>query len=150
MILHSTVIFVADIAKSVQFYTSVMGLQVCNDMGKNIELSNGITLWESTPNHFIPTRLNIPTPTNRFELYFETPNIESEYNRIKELGVEFFHHLHPEPWGQLTFRIYDPDKHLIEVGESMKLTIKTMFDSGMSIDEISKKTGFSQDEINKY
>lgn len=150
MKLQSVAIFVANIEKSTPFYTNFLGLKILNNMGKNVELSNGITLWECNRNHIIASNLDTNSPSNRFELYLETDDIQAEYLRLKELDVTFFHPIQTEPWGQRTFRFFDPDKHLIEVGESMPITIKNMLNSGLSIHEIGKKTGLNENEISKY
>lgn len=45
-------------------------------------------------------------------------------------------------WGQRVIRFYDPDGHIIEVGEDMKMVINRFLDSGMTMEEVSKKWMF--------
>ena len=37
-------------------------------------------------------------------------------------------------------RIYDPDKHIIEVGENTKAVCKRFLDSGMTPEQVSERT----------
>ena len=43
-------------------------------------------------------------------------------------------------WGQRVVRIYDPDGHVIEIGESMDFVAKRFFGSGMTVEDVAKKT----------
>ena len=47
-------------------------------------------------------------------------------------------------------RFYDPDHHIIEVGENMKNVCKRYLDKGMSIEEISEKMGIPLKAIKAY
>lgn len=44
------------------------------------------------------------------------------------------------PWGQRVIRFYDPDMHIIEVGEPMENVVKRFIDQGLSVEETSKRT----------
>ena len=139
----SAAIFVKDINLSRNFYTKVLGLEVDIDMGKNIIFKCGLTTWEINERHVIPALLGkdrISGKSSRFELYFETEDIEEFYHQLRSTGIRFLHEIHEEPWGQRTIRFFDPDDHLIEVGESMESFIGRMYFEGMSIEEISAKT----------
>ena len=46
-------------------------------------------------------------------------------------------------WGQRAIRFYDLDGHIIEVGENMKMVVKRFLDSGMSMEETSKRMDVS-------
>ena len=41
--------------------------------------------------------------------------------------------------GQKCFRIYDPDKHIIEFGEPMSIVIERFGNQGLSVEDIVKK-----------
>jgi catechol 2,3-dioxygenase-like lactoylglutathione lyase family enzyme len=141
---YSAAAFVRDIDVSKKFYTEVLGLAVELDFGKNVILEGGITLWEIDSNHIISVRLGIESISdrraNRFEFYFETTDIETVYGRVKASGVDFLHSLHEEPWGQRTMRFFDPDRHLIEIGESMETFVKRLYSGNMTTEQVSQKT----------
>ena len=52
-------------------------------------------------------------------------------------------------WGQRVVRFYDLDKHIIEVGESMKMVINRFIDRGMTTEQISKKMDVSVADLKK-
>ena len=42
-------------------------------------------------------------------------------------------------WGQRVVRFYDPDRHIIEVGENMKTVCKRFIDSGMTPEQTAER-----------
>lgn len=142
---HSSAIFVKDIQRSKTFYTQVLGQKIAIDMVKDVILEGGISLWEVWPEHIIPSTLGLDSTlegrTNRFELCFETEDIDGVYARLQDNKVEFLHPLQEEPWGQRTVRFFDPDHHLVEVGETMPTFLKRLYASGLTLEEVSRRTG---------
>ncbi len=120
---HSTALFVKDIEISKAFYAEVLQQKIELDFGKNVILQGGITLWEINPLHIIPRLLGVQhlySPRfQSFELYFETDDFDGICRQLSGQSVELLHPQHEEPWGQRTIRFYDPDRHLVEVGETM-------------------------------
>jgi catechol 2,3-dioxygenase-like lactoylglutathione lyase family enzyme len=149
----STALFVKDIETSKKFYTGVLGLPVDMDFGKNIVFKNGFAIWEIQNNHIIPTSLGLDrisdSDVNRFELYFETENLEDIFKTLKSKNVIFLHHIHEEPWGQQTIRFFDPDNHLIEIGESMRQFVSRFYNQGLTIEQVSKRTSVPVETIKK-
>lgn len=141
MVFHSTVLFVKDIEVSKKFYIRFLDFSVEHNFGKNVILSNGLTLWETDPEHLINKQLETTNESNRFQLYFEANNIENIADRLKISGIKFLHTLHEEPWGQRTIRFFDPDKHLIEIGEPLDEFVNNMHKKGLTPAQISVKSG---------
>jgi len=148
---HSAVVFVKDIEVSKQFYTKVLELVIELDFGKNVLLKGGITLWEINPNHIIPQQLGTNSiydkGVNRFELFFETTDIETVAEKLSTSGVEYFHSVHEEPWGQRTVRFFDPDRHLIEIGELLETFVNRLHVNNMTPEQISRKTSIPLDKV---
>jgi catechol 2,3-dioxygenase-like lactoylglutathione lyase family enzyme len=140
----SIALFVRDIEISKDFYTNILGLSIDLDFGKNVIFKNGFTIWEIQNDHVIPKTLGFDKigdlSVNRCELYFETEDISEAYETLKYHNIRFLHNINEEPWGQLTIRFFDPDNHLIEIGESMKQFINRFHDQGLSVEQISEKT----------
>jgi len=86
---------------------------------------------------------------NNVELYFECDNIEQIVEKLKIEQVEFVHELQEQPWKQLVVRFYDPDKNIIEIGESMEHLIFRLYKKNHSTDEIVKMTGLNKEFIDK-
>ena len=60
--------------------------------------------------------------------------------KFKKTNAKIIHPIVEHPWGQRAFRIYDPDNHIIEFGESMQDVILRLYSSGLSTEEITKKS----------
>ena len=148
---HSTAAFVKNIAVSKKFYTEILDQVIELDFGENVILKGGITLWETNPNHIILKKLGSDSTAdqkiNRFEFYFETEEIDRVFKKLEENGVEFLHSLHEEPWGQRTVRFFDPDRHLIEVGETLETFVKRLHREGMTPEQVSEKTSIPLETV---
>ena len=138
---HSTVLFVKDITQSKNFYKRLFAFNVAYDFGNNLGFEEVHSLWEIMPKHEIAQKLSTSDKSNRFELYFEHANIDEFYKLLKHEGVVFLHELKEESWGQRTVRFFDPDGHLVEVGEPLEVFIQNLSKQGLSQAEIESKTG---------
>ena len=137
-----TLIAVRDIEKSKQFYHGVLGLDVVADFGANVTLTGGIALqtvdfWQG----FIhKSDEEIIFGNNACELYFEEDNIDAFAARLNTIkNIEYINPLIEHSWGQRVVRFYDPDKHIIEVGENMMMVVQRFIDAGLSIEETAAR-----------
>lgn len=127
---------VRDMERSVRFYREVFGMRVVNDFGANKALEGGIVLqttetWET----FIGKQeQDIVYRNNACEVATEVDDLDGFLERLYAYsGISFVHPLFEHRWGQRVIRFYDPDGHMIEVGENLDIVIKRFIDSGMSI-----------------
>jgi lactoylglutathione lyase len=140
---HSTVVTVSDMAVARRFYEAVLGLRVQFDFGENIAFFGGLSLHLRP--HFARL-LGIPedtiTPASReFELYFEDEDFDGFVKRLAGFpGVRFLHPPAEHAWGQRAVRFYDPDLHVIEVGESMRTVVRRFLDAGLTPEEAAART----------
>ena len=131
----STLIAVADMEKSKQFYHDVLGLEVVADFGDNVTLDGGIALQTmDTWKTFIRTD-NLVLPNNAGELYFEEEDMDTFCDHLKKFDICYVHPLFEHRWGQRVVRFYDPDKHIIEVGEKLDAVILRFMENGLSAEE---------------
>lgn len=145
---HSSVLFVVNIEKSKDFYIHVLYQEIEHDFGKNVIFKGGLTIWETQSEHIIKKKLKVESDSNRFELYFETEQLDEVYEKLTIGGTEFLHQIQEEPWGQRTIRFFDPDNHLVEVGESMDTFVMNMKNNGFSIEQMVKKSGIPFETVN--
>jgi catechol 2,3-dioxygenase-like lactoylglutathione lyase family enzyme len=137
----STLIVVKDMEKSKTFYHDVLGLEVVSDFGANVTLTGGISLqtadtWKS----FIHRQeRDIIFGNNAGELYFEEDDIDAFVEKLNSFDIDYVHPLIEHSWGQRAVRFYDPDKHIIEVGENLVMVIKRFMDSGLSASETAER-----------
>lgn len=145
-----TLIAVRDIENSKQFYHGVLGLDVVADFGVNVTLTGGIALQtvDSWQGFIQKSDEEIIFGNNACELYFEEEDIDAfaaKLNRNK--NIEYIHPLIEHSWGQRVVRFYDPDKHIIEVGENMMMVVQRFIDAGMSIEETAARMDVPVDYV---
>lgn len=147
------VIFVEDIKVSREFYQNIFSLEVGEDFGENVVFKKAFSIWQKTCANKIIFDKNIINErkeiNNNIELYFETIDIESIWEKISSSNVEIIHSVKEAAWGQRVFRFYDPDKFIIEVAEPMSEVIKRLSNLGFSEEYISTKTQISLDLVKK-
>lgn len=128
------VLFVKDAVKSRDFYVSVLGMtETMNNADLNFAFKEGLAIWQILPENKIPQKLGMDRVTDsstapRFELGFETESLEDVYENLKNHDVQFLHEMNEEAWGQRTIRFYDPDGHLIEVGEALEVFLRRVWE----------------------
>lgn len=135
---------VDDIQKSREFYGKVFGLTVVSDFGANICFNCGLALQtkDSYASFIEKEEKDIKYCGNDAEMYFEEEDIDAFCENISNLDIDYVHKLIEHPWGQRVVRIYDLDKHIIEIGENMEVVCRRLYKQGMSIEQISEKTMF--------
>ena len=57
--------------------------------------------------------------------------------KLKPHDIVYVHPVMEHRWGQRVVRFYDPDRHIIEVGENMKTVTRRFLDSGMTEGEVA-------------
>lgn len=129
---RSTLLAVSDMERSKRFYREVLGLEATADYGANVVLTGGISLQtlESWTSLLGTDRVTLPNRAG--ELYFETEDVGAFWQTLQEKGVALAHPLVEQRWGQRAVRFYDPDGHLLEVGESLETVIRRFAAQGLS------------------
>ena len=138
---------VSDIDRSVEFYRNVFGLEVISDFGANKTLTGGLVLQTAeTFKDFIDGR-EISFGSNSGEIYFEEDDFDTFAEKLKQFEIDYVHGIKEHSWGQRVVRFYDPDKHIIEVGENMKFVCKRFIDSGMTPEQTAKRMDVPVDYV---
>ena len=121
MRLKNVLLVVKDIEVSKKFYKDLFDLEVITDFGRNVILTEGLVLQEkSLWEEFVKQKV-VPGG-NAMELYFEHNDLNAFAKKLEESAYEisYVNPLMQHEWGQKVIRFYDPDMHLIEVGESLE------------------------------
>ncbi|HNT77438.1 MAG TPA: VOC family protein [Anaerolineae bacterium] len=139
------VIFVKDMAASRRFYEDLLEQKVAVDMGVNVSYADGFALWQVDHAHQMIFNASVsdPSPLGRknFEFCFETDDLDAVAARMTTAQTPFVCPPHTQPWGQRVFHVYDPDGHLVEVGELMTVVVARFMAQGMSAEETARRTG---------
>lgn len=131
----STLLAVTNLKRSLDFYKEVLGLAVEADLGANVVLTGGLSLQtlESWAGF-----IRKPSEEIRFhhlagELYFEEDDLDGFLQKLSGLpAVRLVHPVIEHSWGQRTVRFYDPDGHIIEVGENMRTVVQRFIAGGLT------------------
>ncbi|MDP4189145.1 MAG: VOC family protein [Bacteroidota bacterium] len=129
---------VTDMQKSRQFYETILGQKVILDYGENITFQGNFALHLQSHYQSLISNKEIKTGGNDFELYFEYDDVEKMTGQLKEAGITFVHEMREQPWRQRVVRFYDPDRHIIEIGESLEHLSFRLYQEGMTVNEITK------------
>lgn len=146
--LKNPMLVVTDIDKSVAFYEKVFGLHVIMDFGANKTLTGGLALQTvETYRDFIGNS-DIAFGGNNFEIYFEEDDFDGFADRLKEYDIDYIHPVIEHSWGQRVVRFYDPDRHIIEVGENLKTVCERFLNSGMTPEQVAERMDVPMKFIN--
>ncbi len=148
MKLKNPMLVVTDIDKSVEFYKKILGFHVIMDFGANKTLTGGLALQAvETYKEFIGTS-DVSFGGNDFEIYFEEDDFDQFADKLKRYDIEYVHPVIEHAWGQRVVRFYDPDRHIIEVGENLKVVCKRFLDSGMTSEQVAERMNVPMKFIN--
>jgi len=150
---NCALLVVEDVAASKRFYEQVLGQTVTLDIGENVAFQGGFALiGKAIYQDVLGDAQQFPVlrKPHNMELYFETDEVESTCQRLEQAGVEFVHKIREQPWGQIVIRVYDPDGHIIEIGETMENLARRLQAQGMTVEEISQKTSLPEEMIRQY
>ncbi|WBW95762.1 VOC family protein [Oceanirhabdus sp. W0125-5] len=143
-------IVVSNMEKSKRFYYEVLGLEVIVDFGANVTLTGGIALQtKDTWSTFIHKDDNeIAFGGNASELYFEEDDFDGFIKKLNDTkDLNYVHGVVEHSWGQRVIRFYDPNKHIIEVGENMVMVVRRFLNDGLSIEETAARMDVSVDYV---
>ncbi len=131
---------VKDIEVSKRFYENIFNQTVVMDLGWNVTMSGGFALQQNFGWLIGSSEESIIKKSNNMELYFEVDDFDDFINKLKNhVNVEYVHEEKIYEWKQRVIRIYDPDYHIIEIGEAMDSIARRYFKNGFSIEEIAKE-----------
>lgn len=130
---------VKDVEVSKKFYIELFEQEVILDLGWNVTFSGGFAVQQ---NFAWLTDLSpdaVMEKSNNMELYFEVDDFEDFLHSLEAYpDIEYLHPPKKYEWQQRVVRIYDPDHHIIEIGESMTVIAKRYLAEGYSVEQTAK------------
>jgi len=134
-------IVVADMERSKRFYRELLGQSVVSDLGANVTLSGGFALQtkRSWADFLGKDETEVRFGGNDAELYFEEEAFGAFIEKLQNYGAALVHPPKEHPWGQRVVRFYDPDGHIVEVGESMARVVGRFLKDGLTMEETAAR-----------
>jgi catechol 2,3-dioxygenase-like lactoylglutathione lyase family enzyme len=149
----SSILLVNRIKASREFYEEILNQTVEIDHGECIGFVGGFSIWQIEHAYEIMAKdfsgSLVGNGNGHFELYFESDDLDDLHKKLTAKKVEFVHDIIEQPWGQRVFRVYDPDKHMVELGEPMTAVIKRYLGQGMTPIEVAKRTSMPFEIVQK-
>ena len=88
--------------------------------------------------------------SHNMELAFEIRDFDGFLEKLGQYpGIEYLGEVIEHSWGQRVVRFYDPDGHIIEVGENMKMVVERFLSAGMTMEEVSARMDVSIEDLTK-
>ena len=144
----NTLLAVTDMERSVEFYQSVLGLQVILDFGANKTLTGGLCLQTAeTWAGFVEGR-ELRFGGNDGEVYFEEADFDAFAAKLAAHPIQYVHPVKEHAWGQRVVRFYDPDGHIIEVGEELRAVCRRFLDAGMTPEQTAARMDVPLEFVN--
>lgn len=129
-------IAVKDIEISKKFYKELFGQEVVLDFGENVTLSGGFSLQEDFARIGCLSEEPTYDKCYNMELYFEVDDFDGFMEKLNAFpAVERVHPPKKYSWQQWSIKIFDPDGHMIEIGESMPVIVRRCLSEGKTPEE---------------
>jgi catechol 2,3-dioxygenase-like lactoylglutathione lyase family enzyme len=142
-----SLIVVEDIEKSKMFYRDILGQKIKFDFVENVTFEGDFAIHKKSHYKSLIENRNVIHGENNVELYFEYDDVDEIEDILVRKGIEFVHKTREQPWRQKVLRIYDPDKYIIEIGESLAYLSYRLSNEGMKEEEIVKTVGISLEMV---
>lgn len=148
MKLQNPLLVVRDMDRSTAFYRQVLGLEIMQDFGVNKTLTGGLCLQTAESWTELTGCQTIVYGADNGEIYFEEDDFDSFLIRLEHCRVDYVHPVKEHAWGQRVVRFYDPDRHMIEVGENIQVVCRRFLDSGLTPEQTAKRMDVPLDFVN--
>lgn len=147
----SPLIAVSDLKASRAFYENVLSQKVTLDLGWNLSFENGSFALQEHYDALASVNVTTGSKSNDHELYFEEADFDGLVKHLETFpDIEYVHRAKEYEWGQRVVRFYDPDYHIIEAGESMESVFKRFYETGMTPEEIAKRTAHPIEYVKRF
>ncbi len=111
---------VRDIKASRDFYTNSIGLKISKEYDNIIFFEDNFVIHSAD---LFYEYINKPYHGEKMggdnvDFYFTTSDLKGYSEKLKANHVPFIHDIHKHEWGESVIRVYDPDGHILEIGDA--------------------------------
>lgn len=116
---HS-IALVQEVEISKAFYRDVIGINIVQDSGSfvlfegNFAIHDAAIFYRYIDKQYEGDKMG----RDNLDLYMTTDDLAAMQEKLELAGVKFIHKIRKCEWGESVFRIYDPDGHIIEIGDA--------------------------------
>ena len=114
---RNSIALVENIAVSKHFYKDIFGLTVIKEFDTFVLFEDGFSIHDGKIYAEYIDEEFCRQSVCHTAFYFSTVDIFEIQQKLQENSVEFIHEVIEQPWGEKCLRCYDPDFHVIEVGD---------------------------------
>jgi len=107
----SITLTVSNLERSKKFYEDVLGLN------KKYEYSSYVGFECGGVEIGLRPKASIEIGKDSASIQFLVDDVDKEYRRLIDKGVEFINEPHDEPWGGRQASFHDPDGNILEITE---------------------------------
>jgi lactoylglutathione lyase len=124
-LLDYVVLLVADLDRSLSFYTGMLGLPLEHRAEAYAQIRAGTTrlslYTREAMEETLGVALEAPSPTApAFELGFKVPDCDAAFAELVAAGAPAAGPPTTRPWGQRTAYLRDPDGNLVELAQDLR------------------------------
>lgn len=118
---RNVIALVSDIKESKHFYEDIIGLKINQEFDTFILFEDDFAIHKAD---LFYEYINKPYHGEKMgrgnvDFYFTTSDLESYRDKLREAGVIFIHDIRRHDWGESVIRVYDPDGHILEIGDAV-------------------------------
>jgi hypothetical protein len=124
---------------SKKFYAELFDQKIGMDLGENVGFISGLSLQYNYAGLAGIDPESVIKKSHNFELYFEEDDFDAFMEKLeKRRDIVYVHRVKKYPWQQRVIRIYDPDMHIIEIGEGMAFIVRRYLAEGKTVAETAQ------------
>lgn len=136
------------------FYETVLRQRVALDLGTNVSFGEPpviLAIQQDYAGLVGEKGFGIAYGGGDHELVFEEEAFDAFLEHLGQFDdIRYLHAAKEYPWGQRVVRFYDPDMHIIEVGESMESVFRRFHAQGMSAEAVAERTQHPLEFVRQY
>lgn len=116
---RNPILLVRDMEASKRFYHDLLGIAIRQDFGSFVLLEGNLGLHRADVFYGYLGKAYSGESMGRdnLDLYFTSDRLPELQARLLAAGVAFLTPLQLTEWGETLFRVYDPDRHIVEIGD---------------------------------
>ena len=116
---RNPILLVRDIEASKVFYHDLLGIGIKEDFDTFVLLEGNLGLHRADVFYEYLKKPYSGEAMGRdiLDLYFTADHLPQLQQRLIDAGFEVFFPLQLTAWGETLFRVYDPDRHIVEIGD---------------------------------